>query len=139
MWLIYAFLSAISAALVSIFAKIGLQKIDSTLATIIRSIIMALFLLTIGFISKKLNSFSLSDLTSKDWLFIILSGIAGAVSWLFYFLAIKQGNVTKVAVIDKTSIVFITILAAIFLKDSLNFKNILGLILIVGGSILMVF
>lgn len=135
MWLIYALISAISAALVTIFAKIGLKQIDSTLATIIRSIIMALFLVSIGFISKKINSTSISNLNSKDWLFIILSGIAGAVSWLFYFLALKSGTASKVAVIDKTSIIFIILLSFLFLKETFHPINIFGILLLIVGTL----
>lgn len=137
MWLFYALISAVSAALVTIFAKIGLQKIDSTLATIIRSVIMALFLLTIGFISKKLNSTSISNFNSRDWLFIILSGTAGAISWLFYFLALKSGTASKVAVIDKTSIVFIFILSFFLLKETFKPMNFIGIILLIMGTLFM--
>ncbi len=138
MWLIYALISAISAAFVTIFAKIGLQKVDSTLATIIRAAIMALFLVVIGFISKKIDSTSISNLGSKDWIYIALSGIAGATSWLFYFLALKLGSPSKVAAIDRTSIVFIVLISFFFLQESLHLKNFFGLGFLVIGALLMI-
>lgn len=138
MWLLYAFLSAISAAGVAIFAKLGLQNIDSTLATIIRSIIMAVFLVLVGFTFKKFDGFSFSSLFNRDWILIVLSGLAGALSWLFYFLALKTGQATKVVVIDRTSLLFVVLLAAIFLGEKLNLRVAAGAIVMVAGALLIV-
>src|SRR3989338_3180035 len=91
MWLLFAFLSAIAAAGVAIFAKLGLQTIDSTLATTVRSVIMAGFLVIVSFLLKKFDGFSLTSFSSREWILIALAGIAGALSWLFYFFALKQG------------------------------------------------
>lgn len=135
MWLFYAFLSSITAALVAIFAKVGLKNIDSTLATTIRALIMAGFLFLVSFILKKFNGFNLNSLSSKDWLFIFLSAIAGALSWLFYFLALKYGLATKVAAIDRMSLVFVLILAALFLGEKLGWYSVVGAILMVLGAI----
>jgi transporter family protein len=137
MWLIYAFLSSITAALVAIFAKLGLKGIDSTLATTIRSIIMAVFLVLTSFFLKKFQGFSLSSLGSKDWILIVLAGIAGALSWLFYFLALKTGLATKVVAIDRLSLVFVIIFAAIFLGEKLGWKSVLGALLMVAGAIII--
>jgi transporter family protein len=137
MWLIYAFLSSITAALVAIFAKLGLKGIDSTLATTIRSIIMAVFLVLTSFFLKKFQGFSLSSLGSKDWMLIVLAGIAGALSWLFYFLALKTGLATKVVTIDRLSLVFVIIFAAIFLGEKLGWKSVLGALLMVAGAIII--
>jgi len=137
MWLIYAFLSSITAALVAIFAKLGLKGIDSTLATTIRSIIMAVFLVLTSFFLKKFQGFSLSSLGSKDWILIVLAGIAGALSWLFYFLALKTGLATKVVAIDRLSLVFVIIFAAIFLGEKLGWKSVLGALLMVAGAIVI--
>lgn len=137
MWLIYAFLSSITAALVAIFAKLGLKGIDSTLATTIRSIIMAVFLLLVSFFLKKFQGFSLSSLGSKDWILIVLAGIAGALSWLFYFLALKTGLATKVVAIDRLSLVFVIIFATIFLGEKLGWKSVLGALLMVAGAIII--
>ncbi len=137
MWLIYAFFSSITAALVAIFAKIGLKDIDSTLATTIRAIIMALFLFVVSFSLKKFEGFSINSLSSRDWLLIILAGISGALSWLFYFLALKYGLVSKVVAIDRMSLVFAIILAALFLGEALGWKSVLGAALMVLGAILI--
>jgi len=137
MWLIYAFLSSITAALVAIFAKLGLKGIDSTLATTIRSIIMAVFLLLVSFFLKKFQGFSLSSLGSKDWVLIVLAGIAGALSWLFYFLALKTGLASKVVAIDRLSLVFVIIFAAVFLGEKFGWKAVLGALLMVAGAIII--
>lgn len=137
MWLFYAFLSALTAALVAIFAKLGLKDIDSTLATTIRAIIMAAFLIAVSISFKKFNGFSFSDLAGKEWVLITLAGIAGALSWLFYFLAIKTGAVSGVVAIDRLSIVFVIILAALFLGEALTLKSFLGALLMAGGAILI--
>lgn len=134
-WTIYAILSAIFASLVAIFGKIGLKNIDSTLATTIRSVVMALFLVVTAFSLGKFNF--LNTIDNKALIFITLSGVSGAISWLFYFLAIKLGPVSAVAAIDRTSIVFVFILSVIFLSESLTVLKIIGAIAIVTGAILM--
>lgn len=135
-WIVYALLSAIFAAFVAIFGKIGLKNIDPTLATTIRSVVMAIFLVGIAF---SLGKFSvLNTLNNKAFIFIILSGIAGAISWLFYFIAIKVGPVSSVAALDRTSIVFILLLSFIFLGESLTWLKIIGSIFVVVGAILMI-
>ena len=134
-WTIYALLSAVFAALVAIFGKMGLKNIDSTLATTIRSIVMAVFLIITAFSLGKFNF--LNTIDNKALLFIILSGVAGAMSWLFYFLAIKLGPVTAVAAIDRTSIVFVFVLSVLFLSESLTVLKSVGAVAIVVGAILM--
>lgn len=134
-WTIYALLSAVFAALVAIFGKIGLKNIDSTLATTIRSVVMALFLIITAFSLGKFNF--LNTIDNKALIFIILSGVSGAISWLFYFLAIKIGPVTAVAAIDRTSIVFVFVLSVLFLSESLTVLKSIGAIAIVVGAILM--
>lgn len=137
MWLLYAFLSAIMAALVAIFAKLGLKELDSTLATTIRAIIMALFLVLVSFFLHKFNGFSIANLSSKEWLLIALAGIAGALSWLFYFFALKTGFATEVVAIDRLSIVFVVILAALFLGEGFGWKVVLGALFMTLGAILI--
>ena len=137
MWFLYALLSAISAAFVAFFSKLGLKNIDPTLATTVRSIIMAVFLILVSFSLKKFTDFSLQTFSSKDWVLIILAGIAGAVSWLFYFMAIKAGDTTKVVAIDKMSLVFVALLAFLFLGENLKWQGILGIFLMVIGTILV--
>lgn len=137
MWIFYAFLSAISAALVAIFGKLGLKTLDSTLATTIRSIIMALFLLLVSLSLKKFHDFNISSLSSRDWILIILAGIAGALSWLFYFFALKNGPATSVVSIDRLSIVFVVILATLFLGETFSWKIGLGALFMTIGAILI--
>ena len=137
MWLVFAFLSSITAALVAIFGKLGLRNIDSTLATTVRSIIMAGFLVAVSLLLRKFDGFSLQSFSSRDWLFIILAGIAGALSWLFYFFALKAGLASKVVVIDRLSLIFVIVLAALFLGETLGWKSALGGLLMVGGAILI--
>jgi len=135
LWIIYALLSAMFAALVAIFGKIGIQGIDSTLATTVRAVIMALFLVVISIALNKGSLFT--TIHSKTLLFIVLSGIAGALSWLFYFVALKQGPVTGVAALDRLSVVFVLVFATLFLAEKLTIKSGIGAILLTIGAILM--
>jgi transporter family protein len=138
MWLIYALLSAVSASLVAIFAKIGLGGVDTTLATTARTFIMFAFFVLTSLFLKKFEGFSLASIYSKEWMFIILSGLAGAISYVFYFLALKYGLANKVAVIDRLSFVFVIILAAIFLGESIGWKIIIGSVLMIVGALIIV-
>ncbi len=135
-WIILGLLSAFFAALVAIFGKIGIKNIDSTLATTIRALIMAAFLLGTSLLLKKFSHWQ--ELDSHTLLFIALSGIAGALSWLCYFWALKKGPAAGVAALDRTSVVFVIIFAALFLAESLTWKSALGAVLIASGAILLV-
>ena len=137
MWLLYAFLSSVTAALVAIFGKLGLKDIDPTLATTVRSVIMATFLLFVSLALGKFSGFSLAAFSGREWLLITGAGVAGALSWLFYFIALKYGLATKVVVIDRLSLVFVIILAAIFLGEQLTWKSVLGAALMVAGALLI--
>lgn len=139
MWMVFAAGSAVTAALVAIFGKVGLKEVDPTLATIIRSIGMAVFLVLVGVLFRKFNGFTLESLSGKAWLFVALSAIAGALSWLLYFVALKTGPASAVAVIDKFSVVFVIVFAALFLGESLTVRSVLGIILTVVGSLLIIF
>ena len=133
-WIFFAILSAIFAALVAIFGKIGISNLDNTLATTVRAFIMFLFL---GGVSLYLGVFNIiNQIDSKALTFISLSGIAGALSWLCYFYALKKGPASGVAALDRLSVVFVLILSVIFLSQSLNLKTIAGAILITIGAIL---
>ncbi|MBI2889024.1 MAG: EamA family transporter [Candidatus Liptonbacteria bacterium] len=134
-WSIYALGSAVFAALVAIFGKLGLQGIDSTLATTVRSVVMTLFLVLVSFSLGKFEF--LGTLNNRALAFIILSGLAGALSWLLYFLAIKLGPVSGVAGIDRTSVVFALILAALFLGESFTAQKALGAALVAIGAVLL--
>lgn len=133
-WFLYAFLSALSASFIGIFAKIGMAKVDSNLATGVRSLVMTLILLTfcasMGLWSK------VGTIDGRALLAIVLSGLAGAISWLFYFKAIQVGTVSQVAPVDKLSMPLAIILAVIILKDRPTGTNWLGILLIAGGAYL---
>jgi transporter family protein len=137
MWLLYAFLSSIFAAAVAIFGKLGLKTVDSTLATAIRAVIMATFLFLVALTMRKFDGFNFHSLSGKDWLLIVLSGVAGALSWLFYFFALKYGIASKVVAIDRLSVVFVILLAALFLGEGLTWRSITGAIMIAGGAYLI--
>lgn len=136
-WLLFSILSAFTAALVAIFGKLGLRSIDSTLATTIRSIAMAIFLVAVSFSLKKFEGFSFGCMVAKDWLLIGLSGLAGALSLLFYFFALKSGDSTKVVAIDRMSLVFVAIMAFLFLGESLKWQQMVGVAFMVGGAIMV--
>lgn len=135
-WITYALLSAAFASLVAIFGKIGLKDVDSTLATTIRAIVMAIFLIIVSVSLGK--STLLNNFDSKAILYIVLSGIAGALSWLFYFFAIKNGPVSSVAAIDRLSVVFVFIIAIIFLGEAFSWIKLGGIVMIAIGAILMI-
>jgi len=135
-WLTFAILSAIFAALVSIFGKIGLQNVDSNTATAIRAVIMTIFLFGVVFFQGNLGKIPEIMEDRKALLFIILSGVAGATSWIFYFLALKVGEVSKVAPIDKLSVVLAAVLALFFLGEKISLLNGAGIALITIGVIL---
>ena len=135
MYIFFALLSAVSAALVAVFGKIGLGKVDTTLATAIRAVVMAVLLVAAAVILKK---WDLSQISNKAYIFIFLAGLAGAASWLFYFLALKLGPATSVAALDRLSVVFVILFAALFLGESLTIKSVLGGLLIVSGALLLV-
>ncbi len=139
MWMIYAAGSAVTAALVAIFAKIGLKDVDPTLATIIRAVFMALILIIAGFLFRKFEGLSIASMSGKAWLFILLSALAGALSWLLYFVALRTGPAGAVAVIDKFSVVMVIVFAALFLGESLTLKSVLGIVLTVAGALLIIF
>lgn len=139
MWLILALLSALTAALVAIFGKLGLKGIDPTLATSVRAVIMALFLVAAAGVLGKFQGFSLASFSSKGWTYIILAGIAGALSWLFYFWALKIGPASAVAAIDRLSIVFVVIFAALLLGEAFTKYTGAGALLVVMGALLIAF
>lgn len=134
-WIFYAILSAVFASLVAIFGKIGLEKVDSTLATTVRAVVMAVFLVVAALVFGKAPL--LSSIHNKALLYIILSGVAGALSWLFYFYALKTGPASGVAALDRTSVVFVLLLAVLLLGEKLTLKSGIGISLVAFGAILM--
>ena len=135
MWLLYASLSSVFAAGVAIVGKLGLRNLDSTLATTVRSIIMTIFLVLVSLAMRKFDGFNFHSLSGRDWLLIAAAGIFGALSWLFYFFALKYGQATPVVAIDRLSMVFVFIMAMIFLGEAFSLKAAIGVILMVVGAI----
>lgn len=136
-WVIYAILSAGTAALVAVLGKIGVSKVDTTLATTIRALIMAGFFIIVSLALGKTKLLGTVDRTALT--FIIFSGLAGALSWLFYFLALKNGPASGVAAIDRTSVVMVFILAILFLGERFDLRTAAGAVLVLGGAVLMSF
>mgnify|MGYP001024685404 FL=1 len=136
-WLFYALLSAVSAAFVSIFGKVGLQGIDSNVATAVRAVIMAVFLIGVVFVQGNFSHLAEVLQDKKGLLFVALSGIAGATSWLFYFLALKYGPVSKVAPIDKLSVVFAVILAVILFGEKVSLVHTCAIAMIAAGGLIL--
>lgn len=131
-WLVYALLSAAAAALVPIFGKLGMKEADDTLATTVRSVTMTVFL---AIVATAVGSWSkVSTLSGKALLMVVLSGLAGATSWLFYFKAIRAGEVSRVAPIDKLSMPLAIVLAALLLGERPTLVNWAGVTLIVAGA-----
>lgn len=136
MWWIYALLSALFASLTAIFAKVGIKNVDTNLATAIRTTVVLVLAWGIAFFSKK--EISLHGLTKQNWLFLILSGLATGLSWIFYFKALQLGKVSQVAPVDKLSVALTILLAFVFLGEPLTAKTALGAILIIGGTVVLI-
>jgi transporter family protein len=134
-WFTLALLDAFFAALVAIFAKIGLQNVDSDVATAIRAIVMAVLIIALVISIGK--GPKLVQLTSKEAAFILLSGVAGALSWLFYFASLKLADASKVAPVDRASVLFVIILSALLLGEKITLKTAAGGILIFLGVLLL--
>lgn len=135
MWKYYALLSAIFAALTAIFAKIGVKDINPYLATAIRTAIV--MLLTWGIVLLGNHLSDIKEVSRNTWIFLVLSGITTGLSWLFYFRAMQEGDVSRVAPIDKLSVVFVIILSVILLREPINAKIVIGGLLITSGCIVM--
>ena len=136
MWAIFAILSAIFAALTSILAKVGIEGVNSNLATAIRTIVVVLMAWFMIFITGNQNG--IIDISKKSWIFLILSGLATGASWLCYYKALQLGEASKVVPIDKLSIVITIILAFIFLGEQITLKTLIGCCLIVAGTSVMI-
>lgn len=135
MWKVYALLSALFAALTAIFAKIGVKDVDSNLATAIRTTVI--FALTWGIVFASGHLAEVKSVPRYTWAFLILSGLSTGLSWLFYFKAIQLGDVSRVAPIDKLSVVFTILLAFLILREPMSPKIIVGGLLITAGAIVM--
>lgn len=136
MWLILAVLSSVFAALTSILAKIGIEGVNSNLATALRTAVVLVMAWGMVFLTGAQSG--LSEIGRKSWIFLILSGIATGASWLCYYKAIQLGDVSKVVPIDKLSVVITLVLAFVFLHEKFTPKSLIGCILIAAGTLVMV-
>lgn len=136
MWILFAILSAIFAALTSILAKIGIEGVNSNLATAIRTVVVVVMAWLMVFITH--GQTGLSEISKKSWIFLILSGLATGASWMCYYRALQTGEASKVVPIDKMSLVITLILAAAFLHEKLTAKSLIGCIMITVGTLVMV-
>lgn len=136
MWFVFALLSAVFAALTSVLAKVGIDGVNSNLATALRTCVVLAMAWLMVFITHAQSG--IGSIGRKSWVFLILSGLATGASWLCYYKAIQMGSVSKVAPIDKLSVVITLILAVIFLHEDFTIKSAIGVALITAGTVLMV-
>ena len=136
MWVVFALLSAVFAALTSIFAKIGIENVNSNLATAIRTVIVLVMAWLIVFATGKHQQ--IVDISTKSWVFLVLSGLATGLSWLCYFYALKIGEASKVVPVDKFSVVITMIMAFFLLGEVITTKTIIGGLLITAGTLVLI-
>ena len=136
MWAIFAILSAVFAALTSILAKVGIDGVNSNLATALRTIVVLIMAWGMVFITNAQTG--LGDISRKSWIFLILSGLATGASWLFYYRALQMGDASKVVVIDKLSVVLTLVFAYLFLHEDFTTKSLVGAVLITVETLVMV-
>src|SRR5438309_9202376 len=136
MWWFYALLSALFAALTAIFAKVGIKGVDSDLATAIRTVVILIIAWSIAFFRGEVTG--ITTLSKQNVLFLILSGVATGLSWIFYFKALQLGKVSQVAPVDKLSVALAIILSVLFLGEPLTIKTAVGALLIIGGTLVLI-
>ncbi|MCM1223850.1 MAG: EamA family transporter [Lachnospiraceae bacterium] len=136
MWFIFALLSAVFAALTSILAKVGIEGVNSNLATAIRTVVVAFMAWGMVFLTQAQGG--ISQISRKSWIFLILSGLSTGASWLCYYRALQIGDASKVVPVDKLSVVLTLILAFVFLHEEFSIKSLAGCVLIGAGTLLMV-
>lgn len=135
MWFVFALLSAVFAALTSILAKVGIEGVNSNLATAIRTVVVVVMAWVIVFMTNKQGG--IADISRKSWIFLILSGLATGASWLCYYRALQYGNVSKVVSVDKLSVVITFVLAFLFLHEEFTIKALIGCVLIGAGTLVL--
>lgn len=136
MWLVFALLSAVFAALTSILAKVGIEGVNSNLATAIRTVVVLAMAWGMVFLTRTQSG--ISSISKKSWIFLILSGLATGASWLCYYRALQIGDASKVVPVDKLSVVITLVLAFVFLHEQFTAKSLIGCVLIAAGTLLMV-
>ena len=136
MWFVFAVLSAIFAAITSILAKIGIEGVNSNLATAIRTVVVVL--MAWGIVAITNAQSGIAEISKRSWIFLTLSGLATGASWLCYFKALQLGDVSKVVPLDKFSILITLVMAAVFLHEQFTVKTIIGSVLITLGTFVMI-
>lgn len=136
MWFLFAILSAVFAALTSILAKVGIEGVDSNLATAIRTCVVVVMAWAMVFITSAQGG--ISSISRKSWIFLVLSGLATGASWLCYYKALQMGEASKVVPIDKLSVVITLVLAFVFLHEEFTVRSLIGCVLIGAGTLIMV-
>ena len=136
MWFVLALLSAVFAALTSILAKVGVESVNSNLATAIRTVVVVVMAWGMVFLTQAQSG--LGEISRRSWLFLILSGLATGASWLCYYRALQVGEASKVVPVDKLSVVITLVLAWVFLKEEFSARSLLGAVLITAGTLVMV-
>ncbi|MDO5141299.1 MAG: EamA family transporter [Eubacteriales bacterium] len=136
MWLLFALLSAFFAALTSILAKVGIDGVNSNLATAVRTMVVLVMAWAMVFITNAQGG--IGDISKRSWIFLTLSGLATGASWLCYYKALQMGEVSKVVPIDKLSVVITLVLAFVFLHEQVSIKSIIGCVLLAAGTLVMV-
>ena len=135
MWFLFALLSSVFAALTSILAKVGIEGVNSNLATAVRTVVVVIMAWVVVFMTNTQNG--LPDIGRKSWIFLILSGLATGASWICYYKALQMGEASKVVPVDKFSIVLTVILAFLFLHEQITIKKLIGILLITAGTFFM--
>lgn len=136
MWLVFALLSAVFAALTSILAKVGISGVNSNLATALRTVVVLVMAWGMVFVTNAQGG--ITDISRKSWVFLILSGLATGASWLCYYYALQTGEASRVVPVDKLSVVITLVLAFVFLHEKFTVHSLIGCILIGAGTLLMV-
>jgi len=136
MWWIFALLSAFFAALTAIFAKIGVENVNSNLATAIRTVVVLVMIWLIVFFRQEYKG--IGELSQRNWFFLGISGVATGLSWIFYFKALQMGEVSKVAGVDKMSLALTIIFAVLFLGETLTWRTAVGATLIIAGTLFLI-
>ena len=136
MWFLFALLSSVFAALTSILAKVGIEGVNSNLATAVRTVVVVIMAWVVVFMTNTQNG--LPDIGRKSWIFLILSGLATGASWICYYKALLMGEASKVVPVDKFSIVLTVILAFLFLHEQITIKKLIGILLITAGTFFMI-
>ena len=134
-WFVYVLLGAFAAALASILAKVGLQRVDSVTATALRSLVMTALVFTVLYYTRGFSD--VFRLSQREYIYVVLSGLAGGLSWILYFTALQRGEASRVAVVDRSSVVLVVLLAALLLQEELTVRKIVATLLVLAALVLL--